>query len=88
MGIEARFGDVKDLTGLEKMIDKNTKLIFCESIGNPAANVTDIKEISDLAHKHNIPLFIDNTVPSPYVCRPIEYGADIVIHSLTKYLFL
>ena len=86
MGIEARFGDVKDLTGLEKMIDKNTKLIFCESIGNPAANVTDIKEISDLAHKHNIPLFIDNTVPSPYVCRPIEYGADIVIHSLTKYL--
>ncbi len=86
MGIEARFGNVKDLNGLEKMIDEKTKLIFCESIGNPAANVTDIKEISDIAHKHNIPLFIDNTVPSPYVCRPIEHGADIVIHSLTKYL--
>ena len=86
MGIEARFGNVKDLDGLEKMIDEKTKLIFCESIGNPAANVTDIKEISDIAHQHNIPLFIDNTVPSPYVCRPIEHGADIVIHSLTKYL--
>ena len=86
MGIEARFGNVKDLNGLEKMIDEKTKLIFCESIGNPAANVTDIREISDIAHQHNIPLFIDNTVPSPYVCRPIEHGADIVIHSLTKYL--
>ena len=86
MGIEARFGNVKDLDGLEKMIDEKTKLIFCESIGNPAANVTDIKEISNIAHHHNIPLFIDNTVPSPYVCRPIEHGADIVIHSLTKYL--
>ena len=86
MGIEARFGNVKDLNGLEKMIDEKTKLIFCESIGNPAANVTDIKEISNIAHQHNIPLFIDNTVPSPYVCRPIEHGADIVIHSLTKYL--
>ena len=86
MGIEARFGNVKDLDGLEKMIDEKTKLIFCESIGNPAANVTDIKEISNIAHQHNIPLFIDNTVPSPYVCRPIEHGADIVIHSLTKYL--
>ena len=86
MGIETRFGDVKKLNELEKKIDKNTKLIFCESIGNPAANVTDIEEISKLAHSHNIPLFIDNTVPSPYVCRPIEYGADVVIHSLTKYL--
>ncbi len=86
MGIETRFGDVKNLDELEKKIDSKTKLIFCESIGNPAANVTDIGKISTLAHKHNIPLFIDNTVPSPYVCRPIEYGADIVIHSLTKYL--
>ncbi len=86
MGIETRFGDVKNLENLETKIDSKTKLIFCESIGNPAANVTDIKKISDLAHKHNIPLFIDNTVPSPYICRPIEHGADIVIHSLTKYL--
>jgi len=86
MGIETRFGDVKNLEDLENKIDSKTKLIFCESIGNPAANVTDIGKISDLAHKHNIPLFIDNTVPSPYVCRPIEHGADIVIHSLTKYL--
>jgi len=86
MGIETRFGDVKNLEDLETKIDSKTKLIFCESIGNPAANVTDIKKITDLAHKHNIPLFIDNTVPSPYICRPIEHGADIVIHSLTKYL--
>ena len=86
MGIETRFGDVKNLKELENKIDSRTKLIFCESIGNPAANVTDIGEISKLAHKHNIPLFIDNTDPSPYVCRQIEHGADIVIHSLTKFI--
>ncbi|MFL2560127.1 MAG: O-acetylhomoserine aminocarboxypropyltransferase/cysteine synthase family protein [Gammaproteobacteria bacterium] len=86
MGIETRFGDVKNLEELENKIDAKTKLIFCESIGNPAANVTDIEKIAEIAHSNNIPLFIDNTVPSPYLCRPIEFGADIVIHSLTKYL--
>ncbi len=86
MGIETRFGDVKDLENLSNLVDEKTKLIFCESIGNPAANVTDIKKISEVAHSHGIPLFVDNTVPSPYLCRPIEHGADIVIHSLTKYL--
>ena len=86
MGIETRFGDVKNLEELANKIDAKTKLIFCESIGNPAANVTDIEKIAEIAHSNNIPLFIDNTVPSPYLCRPIEFGADIVIHSLTKYL--
>ena len=86
MGIETRFGDVKNLEELANKIDAKTKLIFCESIGNPAANVTDIEKIAEIAHANNIPLFIDNTVPSPYLCRPIEFGADIVIHSLTKYL--
>jgi len=86
MGIETRFGDVKNLEELANKIDAKTKLIFCESIGNPAANVTDIEKIAEIAHVNNIPLFIDNTVPSPYLCRPIEFGADIVIHSLTKYL--
>ncbi|MBH32477.1 MAG: O-acetylhomoserine aminocarboxypropyltransferase [Gammaproteobacteria bacterium] len=86
MGIETRFGDVKDLENLSNLVDEKTKLIFCESIGNPAANVTDIKKIAEVAHSHGIPLFVDNTVPSPYLCRPIEHGADIIIHSLTKYL--
>ena len=86
MGIETRFGDVKNLEELANKIDAKTKLIFCESIGNPAANVTDIEKIAEIAHSNNIPLFVDNTVPSPYLCRPIEFGADIVIHSLTKYL--
>ena len=86
LGINVKFGDVKDYDELDNLIDSNTKLLFCESIGNPAANVTDIKKLSEIAHNNGIPLFIDNTVPSPYLCRPIEHGADIVIHSLTKYL--
>ena len=71
---------------MEKLIDSKTKAIFCESIGNPAANVVDIPKMAKLAHKHNIPLIVDNTVPSSYLFRPIEHGADIVIHSLTKYM--
>ena len=85
-GVDVKFGDYKDIPSLEKLIDKKTKAIFCESIGNPAANVVDIPEIARVAHKHNIPLIVDNTVPSPYLFRPIEHGADIVVHSLTKYM--
>tara|TARA_B100001113_G_scaffold324269_1_gene295788 strand:+ start:4237 stop:5514 length:1278 start_codon:yes stop_codon:yes gene_type:complete len=85
-GVDVKFGDHDDISGLEKLIDKKTKAIFCESIGNPAANVVDVPEMARIAHKHNIPLIVDNTVPSPYLFRPIEHGADIVVHSLTKYM--
>jgi len=85
-GVDVKFGNHDDISGLEKLIDKKTKAIFCESIGNPAANVVDIPEMARIAHKHNIPLIVDNTVPSPYLFRPIEHGADIVVHSLTKYM--
>jgi len=85
-GVDVKFGDHDNIPGLEKLIDKKTKAIFCESIGNPAANVVNVPEMARIAHKHNIPLIVDNTVPSPYLFRPIEHGADIVVHSLTKYM--
>jgi len=85
-GIETRFARHGDLEGLEQLIDENTKLVFCESIGNPAITVTDLTPLADLAHRHGVPLMVDNTVPSPYLCRPMEHGADLVVHALTKYL--
>ncbi|MDM8569436.1 aminotransferase class I/II-fold pyridoxal phosphate-dependent enzyme [Thiotrichales bacterium HSG1] len=85
-GIEVRFADYKDIDSFAGLIDEKTKAIFCESIGNPLANVVDIGALAEVAHAHGIPLIVDNTVPSPYLCRPIEHGADIVIHALTKYL--
>ncbi|MEX0614424.1 MAG: aminotransferase class I/II-fold pyridoxal phosphate-dependent enzyme, partial [Methylophaga sp.] len=85
-GIEVRMAPGEDPAALEALIDDNTKLLFCESIGNPAGNIVDLKKLADIAHRHNIPLVVDNTVATPVLCRPIEYGADIVIHSLTKYM--
>lgn len=85
-GIDVRFADYRDPASFEKLIDDKTKAIYCESIGNPLGNITDFEVLAEIAHKHGIPLMVDNTVPSPYLCRPIEHGADIVIHSLTKYL--
>ena len=85
-GVDVRFGDHSKIDQMEKLIDSKTKAIFCESIGNPAANVVDVPKMAKIAHKHNIPLIVDNTVPSPYIFRPIEHGADIVVHSLTKYM--
>ena len=85
-GVEVKFGDHDKLPELEKLIDSKTKAIFCESIGNPAANVVDIPKMAKIAHDHGIPLIVDNTVPTPYLCRPIEHGADIIVHSLTKYM--
>ncbi|MEJ2741939.1 MAG: aminotransferase class V-fold PLP-dependent enzyme, partial [Gammaproteobacteria bacterium] len=70
----------------EKAIDENTKAVFCESIGNPAGNIVDIKRLAEIAHKHGVPLMVDNTVATPFLCRPFDLGADIVIHSLTKYI--
>ncbi|MES9873370.1 MAG: bifunctional O-acetylhomoserine aminocarboxypropyltransferase/cysteine synthase [Candidatus Sedimenticola sp. 6PFRAG7] len=86
LGITARFADPKDIDGMAALIDDKTKAVFCESIGNPAGNVVDIGAMADMAHAHGVPLIVDNTVPSPYLCRPFEYGADIVVHALTKYM--
>jgi O-acetylhomoserine (thiol)-lyase len=85
-GINVRFADYRDPAAFEKLIDDKTKAIFCESVGNPLGNITDFEVLADIAHRNGIPLIVDNTVPSPYLCRPIEHGADIVVHSLTKYL--
>ena len=85
-GIEVRMARGDDLIALEALIDDNTKALFCESIGNPAGNVVDLQALSDMAHKHGVPVIVDNTVATPYLCRPFEFGADIVVHSLTKYI--
>ena len=85
-GITTRFADYRSPESFEPLIDAHTKAIYVESLGNPSGNVTDIRAIADIAHRHGIPLIVDNTVPSPYLCRPFEHGADIVVHSLTKYL--
>lgn len=85
-GIETRFADYRDPASFEPLIDGKTKAIYVESLGNPQGNITDIAAMAAIAHKHGIPLIVDNTVPSPYLCRPIEHGADIVVQSLTKYL--
>ena len=85
-GISVRFADYRDPASFEALIDERTKAIYCESIGNPLGNITDIETLAQIAHRHGIPLIVDNTVPSPYLLRPIEFGADIVVHSLTKYL--
>ena len=85
-GIETRFADPRDPATFDKLFDERTKAVFVESLGNPAGNVTDIVAIAEIAHRHGVPLIVDNTVPSPYLSRPFEHGADIVVHSLTKYL--
>lgn len=85
-GIEVRMASGDDIPALEALIDENTKAIFCESIGNPAGNIIDLAAVSEMAHRHQIPVVVDNTVATPYLCRPFEHGADIVIHSLTKYI--
>lgn len=85
-GIEVRFADQDDFDGLAALIDERTKLVFCESQGNPAGNIVDLQRLADLAHAKGVPLVVDNTVPTPVLCRPFEHGADIVVHSLTKYI--
>jgi O-acetylhomoserine (thiol)-lyase len=85
-GISTRFADHRDPASFEKLIDANTRAIYCESVGNPLGNITDFAALADIAHRHGIPLIVDNTVSTPYLCRPFEHGADIVVHSLTKYL--
>ena len=84
--IDVRMAPGEDISALEKLIDENTKAIYCESIGNPSGNIVDIEELSKMAHNYGIPVIVDNTVATPYLCKPIDHGADIVVHSLTKYI--
>ena len=85
-GVTVRMASFDDYAGLEKLIDDKTRALFCESIGNPAGNVVDIQKLADIAHKHGVPLIVDNTVATPYLCRVFDLGADIAVHSLTKYI--
>lgn len=85
-GIKATFVDIFDYGAVEAAIQENTKAIFIETLGNPHSDVVDIEKIASIAHAHRIPLVIDNTFATPYLVRPIEYGADIVIHSATKFI--
>ena len=85
-GVTVRFAESDHPDAIEKLIDDKTSAVFCESVGNPAGNICDIEALARVAHSHGVPLIVDNTVASPILLRPIEYGADIVLHSLTKFL--
>ncbi len=86
LGIEVRFASNDNPASLEPLIDKKTAAVFCESLGNPAGNIPDMEAICSMAHRHGVPVIVDNTVPTPALMKPIEFGADIVVHSLTKYM--
>lgn len=85
-GIEVRFAENDSAEAIEKLIDDKTKAVFCETIGNPAGNIIDIEAIATVAHQHGVAVIVDNTVATPILCTPIDYGADIVVHALTKYI--
>ena len=85
-GVTVRFSESDHPDAIEKLIDENTRAVFCESVGNPAGNICDVEALANVAHKHGVPLVVDNTVATPILLRPIEYGADIVLHSLTKFM--
>ena len=86
IGIEVRFVGPNDLDAIASRIDERTKAVYCESIGNPAGNVADLAGIAEVAHARGVPVIVDNTVPTPYLCRPFEHGCDVVVHSITKYV--
>src|SRR5271154_757247 len=86
MGIGVRFAKSDRAADLESLIDDNTRAIFCETVGNPAGNVCDLEALAAVAHRHRMPLIVDNTVATPMLVRPVEYGADVVVHSLTKFM--
>ena len=85
-GVEVRMASFDDYAGIEKFIDDKTRAVFCESIGNPAGNIVDVEKLAEIAHGHGVPLIVDNTVATPYLCKAFEHGADIIVHSLTKYI--
>jgi len=86
LGRQARFGKSDQAAELEALIDENTRALFCETVGNPAGNICDLEALAEVAQRHAIPLVVDNTVPTPVLIRPIEFGADIIVHSLTKFM--
>ena len=86
LGVTVRFAESDDSSTIERLIDSNTRAVFCESVGNPAGNICDVEALAGVAHKHGVPLIVDNTVATPILLRPIEYGADVVVHSLTKFM--
>ena len=85
-GVHTKFADSDRPAALAALIDENTRAIFCETVGNPAGNVCDLEALAEVAHRAGVPLIVDNTVPTPILIRPIDYGADVVVHSLTKFL--
>jgi O-acetylhomoserine (thiol)-lyase len=85
-GVSVRFAASDRPADIEKLIDDNTRAVFCESVGNPAGNVCDIEALATVAHRHGVPLVVDNTVATPILLKPIDYGADVVVHSLTKFM--
>ncbi len=85
-GIDVRFAESDHPAAIEQLIDADTRAVFCESVGNPAGNICDIEALAKVAHRHGVPLIVDNTVATPILLRPFEYGADIVLHSLTKFM--
>ncbi|MCC6778986.1 MAG: O-acetylhomoserine aminocarboxypropyltransferase/cysteine synthase [Hyphomicrobiales bacterium] len=85
-GVTVRFAGSDDPEAIEKLIDEQTKAVFCESVGNPAGNICDIEALAMVAHRHGVPLIVDNTVATPILLKPIDYGADVVVHSLTKFM--
>jgi O-acetylhomoserine (thiol)-lyase len=86
LGVTVRFAESDQPSAIEKLIDSQTRAVFCESVGNPAGNICDVEALAAVAHKHGVPLIVDNTVATPILLRPIEFGADIVVHSLTKFM--
>src|SRR5205809_1744776 len=85
-GVTVRFAESDQADAIENLIDDDTRAVFCESVGNPAGNICDIEALARVAHDHGVPLIVDNTVATPMLLRPIEFGADIVVHSLTKFM--
>lgn len=85
-GISARFAKSDEPAAVEELIDENTRAVYCESVGNPAGNVADIEGLARVAHKHGVPLIVDNTVATPILMKPIDYGADVVVHAMTKFM--
>src|SRR3989449_1113249 len=85
-GITVRFAESDQPAAIEALIDDDTRAVFCESVGNPAGNICDLEALAEIAHRHGVPLIVDNTVATPILLKPIDYGADIVVHSLTKFM--
>jgi O-acetylhomoserine (thiol)-lyase len=86
LGVKVLFADSDRPSAIERLIDQDTRAVFCESVGNPAGNICDVEALANVAHQHDMPLIVDNTVATPILLRPIDYGADIVLHSLTKFM--